>query len=530
MRRLSIPLAPFFLAAYPVLVLTAANAEESIARSELAICLAVAILIASIGVLGAKKLTARRGVRAMLATLFVIFFLWYGTFVRAAYSIGSGDFLTLHTALLPVWFLLLSGLGLAVVRSGREFRAVSGYLDIFTGILLIFSLAQLAGRSPSPDPTELGLPLTAESAAWDSSRLRTPPDIYFFILDKYTGPTSLRDNYAFDLEPFIDSLSARGFYVPRSSRANYIHTHLSLASMLNWSHLDSIATAVGLDSRDRSTTYAMIEYNRSFRFLKRLGYEFVFYPSAYSASWRNRYADRQIPGPFRAKISLGAAVLAQTPLSVVVGWICRAQRCTAVYQRFPFTPETPQRLKEKLASLAEVARQPGPKFVLMHLLSPHEPYVFRRDCSTREALWPPADPPVDSLVKRAYTEQIECLNRLLLQGIDSVLGGSTAPPVIILQSDHGHGRMVLNAVTNEIIPLERLDDRRVAERTDIFAAYRFPYGGNTVLYDSITPVNVWPAMLNFYFGAGIPLREDATYWSDSHSPFRFRRIEPARPR
>lgn len=524
MSRPSIPLAPFFLASYPVLAIAAANTEESVGFSELLSCLVVVLTIATAGLLGARTLTRSRDAQSLLSSALMLFLLWYWVFVQAVGSFWSGNYLVLSTALLPVGILFLLGFGLIVVRSKRDLRIVSGYLDVFTGILLIFSVVQLArGWSPS-DPRELGLPANWSEVDLKPEDLGQRPDLYFIILDKYTGPSSLRENFDLDLEPFIDSLSSRGFYVPRSSRANYIHTHLSLASMLNWTHLDSIAKEIGVDSRDRAKTYAMIEYNRAFRFLKGLGYEFVFFPTTYSASWRNRFADRQTPEPPQAQISLGLAVLAHSPAPAVIAWICKILGCTT-YGRFPFTPESPERMKRKLASLGEIAREPGSKFVFMHLLLPHEPFVFRRDCSHTPPLWAPGgDAAVDSLVKAAYSEQILCLNRLLLGSIDSILANSEVPPIIILQSDHGHGRMVLDAVINETIPFEDLDHEKLVERTDIFAAYHLPNDGNAILYDSITPVNVLPAVLNYYFDAGISPLEDATYWSNPQMPFRLTRL------
>lgn len=88
--------------------------------------------------------------------------------------------------------------------------------------------------------------------------------------------------------------------------------------------------------------------------------------------------------------------------------------------------------------------------------------------------------------------------------------------------------MVLDAATNEIVPLQDLEVSQIIERADIFAAYHLPYGGNELLYDSITPVNIWPTILNFYFSAGITPMEDVSYWSDPHSPFRLIRLEGVR--
>lgn len=526
MKSTPLPVAPFFLAVYPVVTIATANAEENIDRSDLAICIMLALAIGAISLIVARKVTPRKSAQALLASLFVIFSMWYGAFVQALSSIWPGGFRSLHAGLFPFWIVMFVALGLWLRRSVREFHIVPAYMNVFTGLLLIFSVAQLARSQSSADPVQLGLPLNAVIAESPGHRR---PDIYFIVLDKYTGPTSLYENYDFDMQPFIEQLTKREFYVPRSSRANYIHTHLSVASMLNWTHMDSIAMEIGIKSRDRTRTYAMIEYNRAFRYLDKLGYEFWFYPSAYSASWRNRFADRQLLRPFRGSFNVGLAVVAQSPVPALVTWICKVLSCKTAHQGFPYTPETPGQIKAKLQSLNEIAREPGPKFVFMHLLSPHEPYVFRGDCSHRPPLWPnSADPAADSLVRDGYTQQIACLNQLLLESVDGILRNSAGSPVIVLQSDHGHGRMVLDAATNEIVPLQDLDARQVIERTDIFAAYHLPFGGNDLLYDSITPVNIWPSILNFYFNAGIKPREDATYWSDSHSPFRLIRLESVR--
>lgn len=517
------PLAPYCVALYPVLTIAAANAEEGIDKYDLLSCLVVALLLGFVGSLGARRLTREKGVRVILASLFAVFTLWYGVFVQSISSLWRGDYLTLHSILLPIWIVSFLGFGVGFTKAKRSFKLVPGYLGVFTGVLLVFSIIDLGRRWSPPDPPELGLPLEEAEPRHKAPDHR--PDIYFIILDQYTGPRSLRANFGFDLQPFIDSLTSRGFYVPRSSRANYVHTHLSMASILNWTHLDSIAREIGVDSRDRSKTYAMIEYNRAFRFLRTYGYEFVFVPSSYPASWRNRFADSQIPEPFRATINLKVAVLAQTPIAGLITLTCRAIQCEAARRQFPFTPETPERITEKLESLSRIAGTPGPKFVLVHLLSPHEPFVFRRDCSPRSPIWPASgDPDLQSLVQQVYIDQILCLNRLLLRMIDGVLANSAQPPVIVLQSDHGFGRMVLDPLTNRTPPLQELSDRMIAERIDIFAAYHLPHDGNSALYDSITPVNIWPTVLNRYFDAGIKPLEDATFWSNPARPFHLIRI------
>jgi hypothetical protein len=98
------------------------------------------------------------------------------------------------------------------------------------------------------------------------------------------------------------------------------------------------------------------------------------------------------------------------------------------------------------------------------------------------------------------------------------------PPIILLQSDHGHGMMAVNPMRGEQLPLDRLDPSQILERTDVFAAYHLPAGGHSVIYDSITPVNLLPAIFNHYFDADIPMNEDAVFWAKLHPPFEVTRI------
>lgn len=449
-----------------------------------------------------------------------MFLLWYGPVVQFLFPLWNGRPLVLHAIALPSWAAILLLLAIWAVRSRRDFRGLSRYLNMSFALLLVFPLVILL--KPRDDVGYARLPLeTASVSTTPASR----PDIYFIILDKYTGSRSLAANFDYDNEPFEDSLRQRGFFVPERSRTNYVHTHLSLASMLNWSHLQPVAEKMGSGSRDRSMTYGMIEDNRAWRFLKAQGYRFIFFPSAHSSTSRNDFALRQIPEPSGARIHLGVVWIAQTPFAPIVTWICMLLDCMDPNRRFPYQPETAEDMESKFRHLMQQTRNPGPQFVLVHILLPHEPYIFNADCTHRHPVWPAGGKKgQEAVVKQGYIAQIVCLNRVLLGIVDHLMTESATPPVIVLQSDHGHGRMVLDPATNKAIPGNELPDEKVFERVDIFAAYYLPNGGNEMLYDSITPVNVFPVILNHYFAAGIPLNEDATFWSDSWRPFRFRRV------
>ena len=120
--------------------------------------------------------------------------------------------------------------------------------------------------------------------------------------------------------------------------------------------------------------------------------------------------------------------------------------------------------------------------------------------------------PGDEEATRGYLDQISCTNRKVSALVDTILTRSRRPSVILLQSDHGHGRI------GRIPALKYVKPDQVKERMASFAAYLLPGLEAERITDSITPVNVMRLVLAHYFGADLPLLEDASYWSTEARP------------
>src|SRR4029078_4278102 len=88
----------------------------------------------------------------------------------------------------------------------------------------------------------------------------------------------------------------------------------------------------------------------------------------------------------------------------------------------PYNIETVREMKWKLATLDSLPDSAGPVFAFLHVLSPHQHYPLRRDCSAREAWWPLSDQGPDfGPVGEAYGDQVKCLNRLVLAAVRSLI-------------------------------------------------------------------------------------------------------------
>ena len=130
-----------------------------------------------------------------------------------------------------------------------------------------------------------------------------------------------------------------------------------------------------------------------------------------------------------------------------------------------------------------------PKFVFAHVLKPHEPTSFDRSGNITfdyEGWTDDHDPTVPG----AFYGQVIWLNDRMLEVIDAILDGYEEPPIIVIAGDHGHGRSV---------------------RRDILAAFLLPGAASAPLYSSITSVNHFRAILDYYFGLNLGLLEDRVY-------------------
>jgi hypothetical protein len=140
----------------------------------------------------------------------------------------------------------------------------------------------------------------------------------------------------------------------------------------------------------------------------------------------------------------------------------------------------------------------SPKFVFAHLVIPHWPYVFLPNGG-----YVPGGgdingfligkTPSEGLV--GYPRSMAFINRAMIQVVDQIIARSKAPPVIIIQGDHG---------------AFRFDDP--SQRVTILNAYYLP-GAKAVLYPTITPVNTFRIVLNSYFGQDYPLLPDVSRFS-----------------
>ena len=492
---------PFLFGLYFVLTLAASNTAELKGWSDLVWPIFISMVVCGVCWLAGFVLTRDPQKSGILCLLWYVAFSVYGYVAETLRMPGALTLIGAERGLGVLFVVALFGPSLAIRRTVRRLEPVNRYLSVVGLLLLCYTTIQLyLGLRQDRDPRAV-LPLPA--ILTDRAPGGVPPDIFLIILDKYTGSEVLGQHFGFDNSEFEGFLRNRGFVVPRSSQANYPQTPLALASMLNLDYLQNLPR--------ESNLYDIVENNRLAAFLKLQGYRFVFFPTGFRITFQNRNADLQLPAPKEVRSEFAAVWQNTTMLPELLSGVCALLRCEG--GRFLVTAQSADIMDWKFERLRELPGGDVPTFVLAHLSLPHEPFLYNADCSHRDLYWPVgAGLPDDEEANKAYLDQIRCANRKLATLVDSILVRSRRPPVILLQSDHGHGRI------GHLPPFEKLNPYQLRERMSVFAAYLLPGVSSDSVADSVTPVNVFRLMLRHYFRADLPTLEDASYWGLEDKP------------
>src|ERR1043166_253758 len=505
MRARSLPLYPFLLAAWPPLALAAKNARAVYRWQQIAVPIAAGGAVAGLAWAVAAALRVERPKRAPVAAGAAVGWWSYGALVALLrYSSVIRSLGLPHLSGAIVVAALLGTGYLVIHRLPAGFAGATTFLNLFGGLLVASAGGGLALAWWPVAPPHLRDAPTVLGPAVDRPG-QPSPDVYVIILDAYTGGRSLARYHGFDNSAFLGTLEARGFVIPRSERANYPHTILALASLLNWEPVETLVPDLPPGSHDLRLVVPLIEENPTWWYFSRRGYRIAFFPSVREITGTNRYATEgfaddpdYLRDTWRHMTPLPG--IESVARKVLDGWYSSETRAT----RKMFL------LDRQFEKLGELHRPGHPVLAFAHLLLPHEPYVYRADCSERDPpLWPWEDlAATDSTIYRAYLEQLTCANRRVLELVDRLRPTDGPDPVILLMADHGLGVQHRGVSALADAPPETVD-----ERLDAFAAVLVPPGARDAFRGDLTPIGVMRGVMREGFGLKLSDRQEPSWWS-----------------
>jgi hypothetical protein len=505
---------PLLIGSYAVLALLAYNIGE------IDPVYAVRPLLLSVALAGTLLLFFRLLLHdwrraALAASLWVLLFVSYGHVHSIVLGLtGEDALISSHGTLLPI-AIALGILGVWLAARTKSIDAWTRALNVLGLVLVGFCVLQLglyrvnasmaaAAESDRANPAqELGLSLPPG---------QIPPDVYYIILDTYPRADALAVAFGYDNSWFVEQLEQRGFTIPDCSESNYSFTANSLTSSLNMDYLPKVVPAITSQTKDTTILYPALEHGKVRGILESLGYKTVAVETGYSPTeWQD--ADYYLaPGQSLLRVLTGGL----TPFETLV---LQSNMGTLLYD---FRHHLPSRFGVLLdgayvahrnrilyvlgALEKEVPALPGPKFVFVHILAPHNPFVFGPQGEILDRKTPfTLNNDLDALKPEDYIhgfrDQVNYLDQRTLDVIDSIISQSETAPIIIIQGDHGSPRTA---------------DWKMA----ILNAYKLPRDGASQLYPSISPVNSFRVVFDAYFGGSLGVLPDQQCLSNPRvSPF-----------
>lgn len=516
-KILESPLHLVFLSIYPVLFLYGFN-TNNLPISVIFFPIAVALLFTAVLYLFFLFLLRDNLRSALISLISLVIIINHGYFHKAFEKFNIDSSLINHRIdafLFIVWLIiiLLSLHLLFVVK--LNLKKITQILNVFTFVLIMVPLATIIPSIFRPNVTLLNSSPVKEKLDNSLSNKAKQPDIYYFIFDRYAGEETLKNIYSYDNSNFYKFLVDQGFYVAAKSRTNYPKTLQSLDSSLNLDYLKSVSDQdLKGNGPSEIPGQNLIENNLVAKYLKERGYKYYNLGSWWPTTRYNPQADvNYISKDLGLNIDeFNRFIIRDTIFKPILAIF--SPSAAAYIEHFDTHRGT---LLYQFGIFDEIVKQPGPKFIFAHILIPHEPYVFDKNCNFLEE---------DStnnpkIIAEKYKNQLTCANTKIKDLVLTLLNKSATKPVIIFQADEGP-----HPILNQRGPTwSGATTLSLIEEFNILNAYFFPDHNYSNLYPAITPVNSFRIVFNKYFDTKFNLLPDISYiFPDENHYYQFKDV------
>lgn len=418
------------------------------------------------------------------AFVFLVYFNLYGIFEKFFFKLDW--FPVRFYTTLPLVLLLVSyTIWLLNKLSKKIALRIWNFSILILAGLLIFNFANII---PSEIIKKQNLNNhsinTAKTNLSDKQRIA---DIYYIVLDEFSGFTAMRDYWHNSkVDDFYNYLKSKGFVIYENSHGSSTDTVHQLATRLNYEFYQSENS-----SSEQNQWFNDIADNKVMGYLKSVGYTTITFEEMqyiYPAS-----------KPITSDVSYTYNNIPATNLGVYFDdfWILVADNTMlkelSIYYRRIGSDQHSNMVFFTANKIGNLDDQPSPKFVYSHLIFPHAPFIFdeKGHFNTPKVYYD----------YNYYIGQYNFSIDLIEKMVNSILDNSDPanPPVIILQSDHGL-RNFTDGFINQLVNFPE------HFKTNILYARLMPGYLATYSEQEIDPINTFPIVFNYLFGTNIPLK------------------------
>jgi hypothetical protein len=395
---------------------------------------------------------------------FVLSILLFGeNFIFLLEKLPFISFLSKTRFILPVFFLCF--VLLCWFTRNKKLDQFNFFLNSLTLIYCLWELINVGINEQKKTETRLK---TTQITACDSC-----PDIYLILTDSYTNSKSLQKYWNYDNILFLNAMQNQGFYTVTNAASSYNKTIKTMSSMLNMNYLDKNLDKEFTNRKQQRSIYNQINHNEVMQKLAEKGYEIInlslfrLQNTKPIISYHNNFVHTSLLNflfsktfLFRIHDAFGKQMIAAKDYQ------------DRILQPFEYLKKISKNIHTK------------PQFVYLHLFAPHEPYIFDRNGKLQTAAQ-------QKNAKNAYLEQLLFTNQLILEGTKSIIANNNRPALILVTGDHGFRDL-------------ETEPAKTQEALTTSTFFYFPDQKYDLLYDSMSSVNLFRAVLNKAIGTKLP--------------------------
>jgi len=477
----------------PVLFLFLDNIHE-IPFDDILFPLLISLLIIVIPWLFLTKFIGERKSAVILSLIVLLVMIF--AFVRSEliyHEIIEIRFLSKNIILIPI-FSVIAIIGIFYIKRKNLSSNITSILNVVSITVISMIVLNFGIFYMENDLSFQASQKLLDVSIFEANDSIQKPDVYFLLLDAYSGDVTLKNDFEYDNSKFFEALEQREFFVQRDSLSNYPNTALSMPSIMNMNYLDFIPKLQGEESKDLRLTKQLWAENKVMQVFHANDYEIYSFHGRLGSS-----SDMVTENFCKFDLNLNPEFIYELVNHYVPISLVRVQFLES--QHF----DTVTCVLDTMLNFEKNTDKPI--YVHMHIRFPHQPLVF--DSDGNKISEPVSTHRFDSKLKDAYLQQLIFANKKTIEIIDHIKQ-KNSDSVIILMSDHG-GRFGVN--------WENPSDMDYFRALSNLNAVYFPGKDDDSMMD-ISTVNVFRILFNLYFDADYEILEEKQIWYVPGQPFK----------
>lgn len=438
-----------------------------------------------------KKGLQSFGKAGIMTTTAIFIYLFFGAILDAFKNSGFLALLSRYSILVPLLMVLIVGLYFALKNSKGNCKKLTLYINTVLILIILVDMITIGLRLGEPS-NDFKAKTSNTALSYRPCDDCLKPDIFFIVLDEYSGSHALKRYFNYDNYQFEEFLKRRGFFVASHPMSNYVSTSLSMASTFDMDYLSWVTAKENPQVEHYSKAQQTITNSNLMKFLASLNYEFDNYsifrignqPSSFNT------------GLLHDNLELITFKTLLNRMEKDLIWHFHQKitpRSTWLANKFQSRFRDGNNKLLRLTADAVKTKSDQPKFVYTHLFMPHFPWLF--DSTGKEVkrnLYNPNIPKKEK--EKAYLQYLVYTNKLVSRLVQDIQEKTFNKAVIIVMSDHGY---------------KEIFNHPISSPNNNFISLYLPSGKYDQFYHSMTNVNFFRCVLNSLYKQNLPLLKDS---------------------